>query len=262
MNHRNSTIELPNSFQAETWQRRVAGKSYKKIRYTQKFFIIRAILMVIKYMHENLKHTVKKHMAKKIKKHSHFEIITTKNRNHFFRFHIKQYWHFNRVTPKRYYTLFQTSNNTDIFRELLVNNTKHFCKVYIKQYWHFQRVPSKLIYGRNFFQSTYQTISDNTQYHTIMEWHFQRVTTKQHWLIENSYLTVFTLSQIYYQTIVNTILRVWMDNWTDNFSNGKSSTRSEKSKHTHIKQITLPSNVLEVTSLYDWSLMALWKKMA
>ena len=64
--------------------------------------------MVIKYMHENLKHTVKKHMAKKIKKYSHFEIITTNNRKHFFRFHIKQYWHFQRVTGKQYYALLQS----------------------------------------------------------------------------------------------------------------------------------------------------------
>ena len=50
------------------------------------------------------------------------------------------------------------SNNTDIFRELLAKNTTHFSRVYIKQYWHFQRVPSKLNYGKNFFQSSYQTI--------------------------------------------------------------------------------------------------------
>ena len=118
-------------------------------------------------------------MAKKIKKYSHFQTITTNNRKHFFRFHIKQYWHFHRVTPKQYYTLFQTSNNTDIFRELLVNNTTHFCKVHIKQYWHFQWVHSKLNYGKNFFQSTYQTVSQNTQYHTII-----------------------TLSESYYQTIL------------------------------------------------------------
>ena len=62
--------------------------------------------MVKKDMHENLKHTVKKHLAKKFKKYSHFKTITTSN--------IKQYWHFHRVTPKQYYTLFQTSNNTDI----------------------------------------------------------------------------------------------------------------------------------------------------
>ena len=49
------------------------------------------------------------------------------------RFHIiiiKQYWHFQRVTGKQYYTL---------------------SRVYIKQYRHFQRVPSTLNYSKNFF---------------------------------------------------------------------------------------------------------------
>ena len=34
-------------------------------------------------------------------------------------------------------TLFQTSNNTDIFRELLANNFIYFSGVYNKQYWEF-----------------------------------------------------------------------------------------------------------------------------
>ena len=81
--------------------------------------------MVKKYMHENLKHTVIKHLAKNKK-------VFTLSDNYYhqyqtrFRFHIKQYWHFHGVTPKQYYILFQTSNNTDIFRELLVNNTTEF----------------------------------------------------------------------------------------------------------------------------------------
>ena len=33
-------------------------------------------------MHENLKHTVIKHLAKKIKKYSHFQAITTNNSKH------------------------------------------------------------------------------------------------------------------------------------------------------------------------------------
>ena len=134
MNQKNLTIELPNSFQPEIWQRRVAGKSFKKIRYRQDCCLIRAIQVVNKYMHENLNHTVKTRLAKKIKKYFHFQTITTNNRKHFFRVYIKQYWHFHRVTPNQYYTLYQASNKTDIFRELLVNNTTHFCKVYIKQY--------------------------------------------------------------------------------------------------------------------------------
>ena len=131
MNQRNSTIELSSSFQSEIRQGRVAGKSFKKIRYRQNCFLIRVILTVKKYMHENIKHTVKKHLAKKTKKYSHFQTITTNNSKHFFKFHIKQYWHFHWVTPKQCYTLFQTSNNTDTFRELLVNNTTRFSRVYM-----------------------------------------------------------------------------------------------------------------------------------
>ena len=38
--------------------------------------------------------------------------------------------------PKQYYTHFQTSNSTDIFRELLANNTANFFRfhIIIKQY--------------------------------------------------------------------------------------------------------------------------------
>ena len=93
--------------------------------------------------------------------------------------------------------------------------------------------------------------------------HWELYTTKQYWLIENSYRTVLTLSQSYYQTLVNTFLKVWMDTWTDKeFSNREFSTNSKKSKHTHIKQINLSSNIIEFTGLHDWSLMALWKKLA
>ena len=95
-------------------------------------------------MLEMLKHTVTKHLAKNIKKYSHFQIITTNNRKHVSDF----IW-----------------GNTDTFMELLLNNTTHFsshqtiltvtgkqyCRVYIKQYWYFQRVPSKLNYNNNLF---------------------------------------------------------------------------------------------------------------
>ena len=190
MNQRNSTIELPRSFHPEIRQERVSGKSFKKIRYRRFFFLIRAILMVKRYMHENWKHTVKKHLIKKIK-YSYFQTVTTNNSKHFFRFHIKQYWHFHWVTPKQYYTFFQTSNNTAIFKELLINNTTRLSRVYIKQYWHFQRVPSKLNYSKNLFQSTYHTVM------TLSESYHQTILTV--------YQTVFTLSQSYYQTIVNTV---------------------------------------------------------
>ena len=68
MNQRNSTIELSCTIQPEIRQERVATKSFKKIRYRRNYFLIRAILMVKKYMHENRKHTIEKHLAKKIKK--------------------------------------------------------------------------------------------------------------------------------------------------------------------------------------------------
>ena len=57
------------------------------------------------------------------------ELLPNKSK-HIFRVHIKHYWHFEGVTPKQYYTLFQTSGNTDIFRELLTNDTTHFSRVY------------------------------------------------------------------------------------------------------------------------------------
>ena len=77
-------------------------------------------------MHENLKRTVTKNLGKKNKK------VFTLSDNYYqqkptcFRFHNKQNWHFHGVTPKQYYKFFQTSNNTDIFRELLVNNTTEY----------------------------------------------------------------------------------------------------------------------------------------
>ena len=45
--------------------------------------------------------------------------------------HIKHYGHFPGVTAKQCYTLFQTSNNADIFRELLGNNTTNFSKFHV-----------------------------------------------------------------------------------------------------------------------------------
>ena len=149
-------------------------------------------------MYENPKHTVIKHLTKKIKTYSHFQTVTINNSKHFFRFHIKQYdnfrdllpndrisfissstrtvkellpnkskhifsfhikhyWHFQGVAPKQYYTHFQTSNNTDIFRELLANNT-NFSRfhIIIKQYWYFQRVTVKQYC--TLIRSLYQTI--------------------------------------------------------------------------------------------------------
>ena len=58
------------------------------------------------------------------------------------------------------------------------------------------------------------------------------------------------ISQSYYQTIVNTFLRVSMGTWTDRkFSNRKFPSKSEKSQHTHMKQIIFSSTILDFTWL-------------
>ena len=189
-------------------------------------------------MHENLKHIIIKHLTKKIKKYPHFQTVTINNSKHF-RFHIQQYWRFQEVTSKSYYTLFQssyqtiltlsgsyyqttlyfgTSNNTNIFRELLANNTTNFYRfhIIIKQYWIIQRVVSKLNYSKIFFQSSYHTI--------------------------------LTLSDSYYQTILNyselilNIIHTFTELLSNNsihffeslngqgkFSNGKFPSKKEKS---------------------------------
>ena len=63
MNQKNSTIDLSNTFQPEIRQ----GKGSRKSDIEEIVFLIRAILMVKKYMYENLKHKVKKHLAKTLK---------------------------------------------------------------------------------------------------------------------------------------------------------------------------------------------------
>ena len=124
-------LSCPALFNLKSDREELQGKASRKSDIGEIVFLISAILMVKKYMDENLKHTVKKHLAKKIKKYSHFQTITTNNSKHFFTFHIKQYWHFHWVTPKQYYTFLQTSNNTDTFRELLVNSSTRFSRVYM-----------------------------------------------------------------------------------------------------------------------------------
>ena len=63
-----------------------------------------------------------------------FRALLPNKSKQIFRVYIKHYWHFDEVTPKQYYTLFQISSNTDIFRELMANITTHFSRVYIKEY--------------------------------------------------------------------------------------------------------------------------------
>ena len=64
--------------------------------------------------------------------------------------------------------------------------------------------------------------------------HFSRVyikqyCTKQYWLIQSSYQTLFTLPQSYYQKIVSALLKIWIDTWTDRkFSNRKFPSKSKR----------------------------------
>ena len=105
------------------------------------------------------------------------------------------------------------SNNTNIFRELLVNNATKFSTFHIimKQYWHFLGVTGKQHY-----------ISSNTD--TFRELLANNID------LFRAHEKEFTLSQSYYQTIVNTFFRVSMDTWADRkFSNRKSPCKSEKS---------------------------------
>ena len=65
--------------------------------------------------------------------------------------------------------------------------------------------------------------------------------------------SVFTFLLSYYQTIVNTFLRVWVDTWTERkVLNRKFPSKNEKSWHKHMKQIILPSTVLELYMIGHW----------
>ena len=115
MNQRNST-KLSSSFQHEIRPERVAGNSFKKIRYRQNCFLIISILMVKKYMHENLRHTVKKNFSKKNKK-----VFTLSD-----------------CYDQQLQTL--QISYTDTFIELFPNNTTHFSRhqtilTFSESYW-------------------------------------------------------------------------------------------------------------------------------
>ena len=125
---------------------------------------------------------------------------------------IKQYWHFQRVTVKQYYTLLQSLHQVILaFSELLANSVTHFSRAWVKQHWHFQGVIGKQYY--TLFQSLYQAIVKSFfRVHITQCWHFQRVKTILTYLelMSNS---IHTFS--YYQTVVNTFLRVSVDTRTD-----------------------------------------------
>ena len=76
-----------------------------------------------------------------------FRELLANNTTNFFRFYIKQYWHFQRIplklnNSKNFFSEF-ISHNTDTFRELLPNNIDLF-RPHIKQHSHFHRVITKL----------------------------------------------------------------------------------------------------------------------
>ena len=109
-----------------------------------------------------------------VQNHNHmFRELLLNNSKHILGVHIKHYWYFQGVTLKQYYTLFQTSNNIDIFRELQTNNTANFSRfrIIIKQHRYLQ----------NYWQIILHTFSEFIS-----------------WLIQSSYETIFTLSQSYY----------------------------------------------------------------
>ena len=189
MNQRNSTIELSTLFNLKSDRVELQGKASRKSDMDK-------IVFNQRYPNGQIIHAWKpKTYSKKTFGQKNKKVFTLSDdyyqqQQTLFRFHFKQYWHFYWVTPKQNYTLFQTSNNTDIFRELLVNNTTRFSIVYIKQYWHFQRVSSKLTIVKNFFRvyishnnHTFRALLSNNvglfRTHIKQYSHFHRVITKQ-----------------------------------------------------------------------------------
>ena len=105
MNQRNSTIELSTLFNLKSGREELQGKtSRKSVIDDFFFFLIRGMLMVKKYMHENLEHTVRNHLAKKLKSIRTFRRLLPTTANTFSDF---------------------ISNNAGTFIELLPN-TAHF----------------------------------------------------------------------------------------------------------------------------------------
>ena len=159
MNQINSTIDLSRSSQPEIRQGRVTLyiKSIRGVIYSiylmqflnsiklncqktsrnqiqTKLIFFRTILMVTKRQ-QNVNQLKLNTFSEFISNDTHTftELLPSKSKQIFI-VHIKHYWHFDGVTSKQQYTLFQTLGSTDIFRGLLANKTTHFFRVYIKQY--------------------------------------------------------------------------------------------------------------------------------
>ena len=106
-------------------------------------------------------------------------------------------------------TVFQTWNNTDIFRELLVNNTAEFISSNTDIFREF--LPNQTIVK---IFSKY-VLHNNDTFKELLPNNIDLFRTHQ---------TVFTLPQSLYQKIVSTFLKFWMDTWKDKkFSSRKFS---------------------------------------
>ena len=104
-----------------------------------------------------------------------------------------------------------------------VKTGKQYFKLFPISY-HYQTVLT-------FLESYWQTILHFSEFISSNTDIFREL--KQYWLIQSSHQTVFTLSQIYYQTIVNTFLGVWMGTWADSSQTENSQIKVRNvSKHT------------------------------
>ena len=177
-----------------------------------------------------------------------------------------------------------TSNITDISKELLLNNNVHFSRhqtvlTFPESYWQkiLHTFPEFTANKTDIFRELLAILhtfpelpSNNTGifrdllakntihfsgFHIIITryWHFQRVNTKQYWLIQSSYQTVFILSQSYYHFFE-------MSEWT------LEQTENYQTKHFHLKVRKVTNETYNFAVNYSWVYMIgrwyLWKKMA
>ena len=242
-------------------------------------------------MHENLNHTVIKHLTKKTRKYSHFQTVTAKNSKHFFKFNIKQYWQFQGVTTEWYYTLFHSSyqtiltlsecyyqtrvntfwefisNITDTFRELLSNNTTHFSRdktvlTFSEYYWEvIQIFPHFISLSNNtdIFRVTGKQCYTSRVY-IKQYWHFQRVPSKLNYsknFFQSSYYTILTLSEGYCQTTLtySELISNSIDTFTELLSNNSKHFFGSLSGHLNRQNSQMGNYQVKVrkVSIHTWS---------
>ena len=193
-------------------------------------------------MHENLKHTLIKHLTKKIQKVSYFQSVTTNNRKHFFRFHINQYWQFQGGTTKWYYNFFQSSYETRLtFSEsYLQTRVNTLFRVHIKHYWYFQGVTSKQYY--TLFQTSNNTdisrkllvnnITNFSRFHIIKQyWHFQRITE----FLSSS--TVISYNTDTFKELLPNYIELLTQYWLKHYSDFHSELLPKKIKNTFFESV-------------------------